>query len=278
MLKKIGIEALLTWAYRDELPKLARLPEEQFCEMAGSSSTWAQIQQFALLGTKIDTSGSSGLPDGVHVVEHPHPDALVVAAAVAAVVEASLDMPEGFDALSDMAGMTGAERADLHQRGFAIARTGGDQLVALVVRRAILGMEPSWRDHGPVKRRTVRSPNGKDAWFRMVTAASGPGRPSHPQEVEGFDVRNHRPFRGAYRKTYLDPCPSLLAAERIEYQAWALALSLIAAQVRAAITSFDVEDACVPLWPWEGEGRREAPRIILAKKVAERSEQGSKAA
>ena len=71
--KPIDIERLLTWAYREELPKLQFLG-------AGLSGRWSN---FALLGTKVQ-QGGGGTYYGSLDVGPPHEDAAVVHEAVTA--------------------------------------------------------------------------------------------------------------------------------------------------------------------------------------------------
>lgn len=66
----IDTEALLRWAYRDELPK----------QEAAAFSPWERFLEVGQLGTRIDESHMARLPA---VLGAPHPDAIVIAKAVA---------------------------------------------------------------------------------------------------------------------------------------------------------------------------------------------------
>ena len=257
--KTIEINALLAWVYREEMPKLDRFLEDERESLVASSSPWDAMYRLAVLGVRVDTSGPA--PDDRPLV-YPHPDAYVVNEAVRAFADWEIGFPEGWDGLGDCEGLTEAERADAHSRAWDIACPKGDRLGALVMRRAMVGGEPTWRDHGPIYRRTVRGANGKPAWFRVVNASAGPGMPCKPREVDGFNKSRQRAYPGAYRKFYLDPCPSLLIAERIEYQTWALALHHLARTLRTNLERCFVLPCDVPLWPWEGEERRSSPRVL----------------
>ena len=262
-MKAVVIEELVRWAYGQELPKLDRATDGGWSLPSGSSG-WDMVAEIAMLGTVVDRSGA--VPSAQFAEpEGPHPDALAVHHAVLGLAGSTLTMPEGFDALRDCTGLTEAERIDVHQRGFVIASAKGDRLAALLIRRGAIGDVPTWRDHGSIARRPVLGANGRERWFRVVNASAGPGRPAQPQEVDGLDKRTQRPMRGAYRKTYLDPCPSLLVAERIEYQTWVLALDLLADALAGRMTAHRALPPSAPLWPWEGEGERVASRILLAR-------------
>ncbi|WP_244498209.1 hypothetical protein [Aureimonas ureilytica] len=259
--KTIDISNLLAWVYREEMPKLDRFLEDERDRWVVTASPWDAIERLAVLGVRVDTSGPA--PDDRPLV-YPHPDAYVVNEAVRAFAEWEIGFPEGWDGLGDCEGLTAAERADAHARAWAIACPKGDRLGATVMRRAVIGGEPTWQDHGPIYRRTVKGANGKPAWFRVVNEA-GPGKPPMMRELEGWNSKSRRPYKDAFNKQYLDPCPSLLLAERIEYQAWALALHHLSRLLRTKLERFFVASCNVPLWPWEGEERRSAPRVLRVR-------------
>lgn len=261
---KIAIEigALLAWALRDEMPKLDRFLADDGEDWIASRSPWDAMSRLAILGVRVDTSGvvmDDRLPD------YPHPDAFVVNEAVQALASAELTMPEGFDALGDCIGLPDSDRAEAHRLGWDIACARWDRLSALVVRRARAGGEPTWRDHGPIYRRPVIGANGKKRWFRVVNEAAGPGLQAVPREVDGYNTKRQRPYPGAYHRYYLDPHPSLLVGERIEYQAWALALRQVGDAVRHRLTDWRLLDAMPPLCPWMGEEWEGGPRILISR-------------
>lgn len=267
--KRIGIESLLAWAFGEELPKF----RDETVRSAVGRSGWDAIAEYAALGTLIDRSsggGGSRIGDGIASGE-PHPDAVLVADAVRGLAASELAMPEGFDVLADIDMLTDAERLDCNDRGFAIARAKREELSALIVRRAVIGAPPSWRATGEVKRRSVKGGNGKDAWFRLAMVADPLGGPDFEQEVDGFDKRGQRPHRDAFRKTYLDPDPSLLAADRMDYQAWALGLRLVHEDVQHRLVQHTLTEDLPSLSAWEPDGARSRPRIIFPRKSAERA-------
>ena len=230
--------------------------------LPSSAAPWDAISRLAVLGVRVDTSGPA--PDDRPLV-YPDPDALVVNDAVLGLQHSEITMPEDWDALCDCDGLTGAERANAHRQGWAIAIPKGDRLAALIMRRAVTGRAPSWRDHGTIYRRPVVGAKGKPAWFRMENAALRPGGPAVPREVDGFNRSRKRPYPDAYRKFYLDPDPALLIAERIEYQLWALALHQLSHDLAGRLARFSVS-CCVPLWPWEGESANRGRRVLSVVK------------
>ncbi|KTR07344.1 hypothetical protein NS365_04625 [Aureimonas ureilytica] len=279
--KPIEIRTLLAWVYGEEMPK--REAFENDVRLFGgvsvpSTSAWDAISRLAILGVRVDTSGPA--PDNRALV-YPDPDAVLVDEAVMRLEMATIAMPDGWDALGDLAEITDlelteAERVDAHRNGWDIAIPKGDRLSAHVIRQASVDRVPAWRDHGRIERRPKLGANGKPAWFRVVNEA-GPGEPARPREVDGYNRSRQRPYKGAYRRYYLDPCPSLLVAARIEYQAWALALHQITNDVQGKLSRFDV--SCrVPLWPWEGEGRGSSPRVLSVRSSTDAPREPSKAA
>ncbi|WP_019998756.1 hypothetical protein [Aureimonas ureilytica] len=260
--KPIEIRALLAWTYREEMPKLEDFREGFERISVPSASTWDTIARLAVLGVRVDTSGPA--PDDRPLV-YPDPDAILVNETVLGFEDWTIAMPDGWDALGDLAEitdlvLTDAEREGAHRNGWDIAIPKGDRLAALVIRQAWADRGLPWRDHGRIERRPVLGANGKPAWFRVVNEARA-GEVARPREVDGFNIKGRRPYAGAYRKHYLSPCPSLLVAARIEYQAWALALHHLARELRGKLARFDVS-CCVPLWPWEGQEGDPSPRVL----------------
>ncbi|WP_082652470.1 hypothetical protein [Aureimonas sp. AU12] len=273
--KPIEISALLAWTYGEELPKLERFLDDEREEFLASPAPWDSITRLAILGVRVDTSGRA--PD-VRALEYPDPDALIVHEAVQGLASWEIAMPEGWSALGDCTGLTAAEMADAHRDGLAIAAPKGDRLAALIRRLAMTGRTPPWHDHGPIFRRLVCGANGKPAWFRMVRQPIGQGRPSCDVEVDGYNKSRQRPYEGAYRKHYLDPSPSVLVSERVDYQLWALALHALAGDLARRLGRFTVLPCRVPMWPWEGEEGPSQPRVLVAAKSTEPRQAGNEAA
>ncbi len=265
--KLIGVEKFLGWAYRNELPKLRR--NAQVTMVASMPDAWGSIERYAELLTIVDVSPNSYgcIPDVWSEDElTPHADALVAADAVAELAESTMDWEEGVDVLADLTDLTDAERADCNRRGYAIARARGDQLAALVMRRAMIGGAPDWTDHGPVERHYVSNGPRGVAWFRIVSQTFGENMRAHEVEVDGYDAVAKRPHADAYRKTYLDPDPALLAAERIDYQSWVMALELVASRAtEMGLSAYHVLGPNKAMFPWEGEvAPFPRPRVLLA--------------
>ncbi|MBB3937920.1 hypothetical protein [Aureimonas phyllosphaerae] len=252
--KLIGIEHLLQWAYRQELPKVGGGSRSGGIGIAGG---WDAVSRFGELGTLVDVSanGFGCVPDLWSDGEaEPHADALAVAASVDRLADMRCEWEEGYDVLSDVEGITDAERAESNRLGFDIARAKGDQLAALVMRVAMIGRAPTWEGHGPVERRVELGPKGQPAWYRLVERSEGEGRAPVMVEMDGFDARRRRPFEGAFQKHYLDPHPAMLAGERLDYQAWVAALAFLSSDLDGCLVAHRVAPSLRRPWPWEDEG------------------------
>lgn len=228
----IGIEALLRWAYVFELTK----GDYSSDGPAGSASAWAIVERIGELGTMVDTFGGP-LGHG----DDPHPDAVVIAEAVAALDE--MVVSEG-DAHDLMAGWP-----DFGEAGDAVIARAWDittlvddgerrlrsSLASLVQRAAILNEWPDWRCDQPALTLACGR-EGKPKWFRVIrcevewTLDGAPIRHSEV-EVDGYDRVRGRPHKGAYRKSILVPDPAAALAKRIEYGLTHAAVRQLAAQL-----------------------------------------------
>ncbi|MCQ0986415.1 hypothetical protein [Jiella marina] len=263
-MKPIEIEELLRWAYRQELPKAGSGTVRSAVAMNG----WGPMNDYERLLTVVDDDGRNawGCVADLSAESDPHPDALIVGRTVQAMAGIDFAVAEDWDGLADLrcsdgSPLTGAERADCHARGRAMALdTRAGRMPGLIVRHAILGGAPEWLDYGPVRRVFVRNAQGGTAWFRQAERCDGEGRPGITIEIDGYDRRRQRPFPGAYRKTVLAPDPARLVRDRLTYQAYLVALAELTARLQAGtcgdLTAHRVEGSPRALWPWEAEGER----------------------
>ena len=276
MMKRIGIEALLAWAYRQELPKAGSGTVRGHAGPGAGIGGWDMVADYGELLALIDTSNAWGcVPDFSHE-DYPHEDAVTVGHAVAALADASFEPAPDYDVLADLvlddgSRLTDEERADCHERGLAIARINEGRMPATVMRLAMLGTTPGWSSYA-VARKLVRNAQGGAAWFRKAVRPNADGGET-VVELDGYDRQRQRPHPGAYQKTRLTPDPVQLVIERVEYQAWVLALAALVADLDGRLTAHVLDAVDRALWPWEGEAPRIAPRVLLAKK----SDGGAKA-
>lgn len=263
-MKTIGIEALLRWAYVDELPN----GEVDRVGPAAPRAGWASMSLFGELLTRVagtDVRNIYGLaPTGL--ARPPHPDAVTVFHAVSTLEGALFNVPAGWNPLDDM--------GDLGEDGAAAIRRGLDRLtttvdgetrlrrplVNLVLRHAICGGVPAWEFDAPEAK--LLTANGKPCWFRRIVeevpGAFGPVRME--VEVDGYDARRQRPFPGAYRKTVLTPDPAEAVAARAEYQLWHAALAHLATVLIMPLEEHDVLPPALPARPWAPDGE---PNLTL---------------
>lgn len=281
-MKRIGIEALLAWAYRQELPKAGSGTLRGHAGPGAGIGGWDMVAEYGELHALIDTSNHWGCVPDFSTEDEPHPDAVLVGQAVARFADATFEACEGYDVLGDLrledgSGLTDEERDDCHRRGLAIARINEARMPATIARRAILGTVPDWVGY-PVVRGLVTGPNGRDVWVRRVARPAADGQPDVILELDGYDRRRQRPLPGAVRKTRLTPDPVQIVIDRVEYQAWVLALASLAAELNVTLADHVVDGADRGLWPWEGEERRQAPRVLFPQNSADARERRHRAA
>lgn len=266
-----NIEALLAWAFGEELPKaqIDAQPQGGVAPAGTLRSGWDVFRDLADFGTVIDRRNGFGCVPLV-TGDDPHPDALLVGRTVLALRPIVFDVPEGYDLVSDLrlvdgSTLTDAERVDAMDRGLAMVRadaeSGRGRMAGIVCRTAMTGRGPGWSDIGRLERKPVRNASGGVAWFRKAMRSDGEGRPDHEIEIDGFDRVRRRPYPGAYQKTRLVPDPAGLVAERAEYQAYVLTLAHLAAELDGRLASCRVTGPDLSLWPWEADERSGAPRV-----------------
>ncbi len=278
--RKLTVSAALKWAWSDELPK--EPAAGAFLPPPASASAWASILRFGELGSIVDRQpnrfGCIPFDQG----DWPHPDALRIAAAVEALADCTLDVPDGWHPMPEI---TEADR-DLGDKAVRDAlhkvvmpNPAGERVfraapASLVVRHAILGLVPDWRmDSAPVKRFELNA-SGQPRWFvrrevRTVigTHADGSDRVEIVNtEVDGWSPRLRRPVAGAYRREYLDPDPVPVMVARAEYEVFRSAMALLAEDLAGALETVEIMPDDWPASPWsdspgDGEVRRQ-PRIL----------------
>lgn len=266
-MKTVGIEALLRWAYVDELPHgdvpLRATP-------MGPRPAWAGMSHYAELLAVVDGPDVRNIfgvvPSGLE--REPHPDAVKVFDAVTSLEGAGFDIPEGWhpglglDACGDLG-------ADAVRRGLTSLITSADgvtrlrrPLVQLVHRHVLCGGTPPWEAEAPVVK-PVTHARGEARWFiSEVVITDGPFGPvEQVVEVDGFDAKRRRPMRGAYQKHVLSPDPAPAVAARAEYGLWHAAMVHLADALWGTLASCEVAGPNLPALPWDTNG--DAPGLVL---------------
>lgn len=279
-MKAIDIEHLVRWAYRDELPKAHALDEHRDNQTSGYGAGWAKVSHYGTLGGVIqepDLRNRFGLFPDLLAQAEPHRDAVAVAEAVSALAPLVVEMPAGWNPLTDM-GDLGADGAYACARAAARLLTTDDDGLPrmrrtpadLVVRQAILGGAPAWEAAPPV--RVPVTEYGRPKWFRRVALeTAGPFGPVVEEiEMDGFDHKRRRPYPGAYQRVQLLPDPADAAYARAEYEVWHAALSLLASTLHGTLSAHVALSPARSGRPWEAPGveRRIIPSLLSAPLTA----------
>lgn len=205
------------------------------------------------LGTRVENfSREPGMPAALG---EPHPDALIVEAAVLGLARyadhrfagdlgLTTSLPPGLD---DVAAMTRAM----------------GQLVATVQVFARLGKRPTFAKS--LEPSAVVGRNGKVCVFRVRTemraGRDGITRPHLIEEQVSAQGKDRYPS-GAYCSIEWDDSTDVLN-ERAQYAAWWAGLDLLAHELRGQLASIGVLDIAAQQRPWAGDVAIEAPRRVL---------------
>jgi hypothetical protein len=246
MRRSIAIEALLAWAFREELWK------RSFLDSFGVGSSLSQDAPRGPGG-----GGGGGQCYAEMMGGGIHDDALRVEQAVKDLAGMRLVLADPAVLVADMPEL-GPEVA-LGLAGYRL------QLDGLVARMAQLGSEPAWQVEPADRpqRRMVRDPrSGKPLWFvaKRVRCRAGVERFFEEREVDGFDAKAQRPLPGAYRKYVWEPEPWAIFDMRHDWLAWRLGVNKVAESVGPFLTKFSVEGQVKVSLPW-------APAAIVAARI-----------
>lgn len=260
-MKTIAIEELLAWAFVYELPKGGGVDGLDNLNSAWrmlQASSWGKVTDWAELMTLIDR----GRGDGENfIIEQgaPHDDAIVVGEAVADLAHCEIVIPDGWAPLSDwprhddrmISLMADAVGRAVERFTLRSAARRGAHLVSLVVGSAVLGREPGWDAPVPAIRMVERA--GKPAWFMTRQVRDVFGR-VNTIEIDGFNRKAGRPFRGAYRRYEFsdDPIGDIMA--RLDRELWAVALDRVHERVANQLTAHRLLDSSVVARPWGAQG------------------------
>ncbi len=264
MKKQIGIEALLAWTYRDELPKAGAA---RALSGVGIKRAYRAVEAYGEYLSLIDCAGENrfGVVADLMAMAEPDIDAVRVYEAVQTLSEMEIGLEADDHLLSDMDNL-GDERPGILMRALdRVTIADGSVRVMkgnpawLIVKHAILGGSPIWEGMQP-ERGFKRAATGNGAaWFRKISVETSAG----PMEVEvdGYDAKSKRPMAGAYRKVVFEPDPTPVAESRIEYKIWHGALGILTEALTDALDGFDVVPSERAARPWE-EAPVLAPRIL----------------
>lgn len=229
MKKKLDIERLLHWAYRDELPKQSAV---------GSSSSWADIARYGALGAVIDDQigPAMRLPE---ILGEPHPDAIEIARHVRALVDVDVEWSSSREGLMGDLLALAPENAVIRP-----LRTE-----ALIVMHAKMGTRPDWFS-GPPTCSRITGRNGKP----IVQLLSG-------ERIEQGRTKGRHYGPGARCPLKWEPTPESIALDRAEYAAWHRGLCVLAAALRDALIEHVPHAPAAPEQPWN-TGPQAAAHVI----------------
>jgi hypothetical protein len=228
MKKKIDIEKLLQWAFREELPK----------GHAVEASAWSLIETFGQLGARVDVSARGSSSGGLGFVPgEPHPDALAVAAAVR-----SMSREHRFSK-TDCAGLLG-DYAGVGELAIGAMAGVAFNLRALIIRCAALGAPMVWDIGVPRLCRVTRLDNQHAIVFGLDDAG---------QLIElRSDKKGRYPIGSAPRchLEWTEPSIEQLLETRAEYAAWRHALASLALDLANRLGDIEATGPLRPADPW----------------------------
>lgn len=229
-------EQLLTWAFREELPKR----REGDDGMPRAYRSISPMFAMAALGGRVENfSREPGFP---LAMGDPHPDALLVEAAVLGLVrfvDHRFDGPLGL--LTDLP-------RDLDEHA---AMAGAmSQIVDLVRIKARLGSRPTIQA-SPIPAAIIGR-NGKPQV--MIATARG-------EEPCGAKDKDRYPT-GAYCPLHWDN-PKTILIERAQYAAWWAGIDLVAHELSGKLATIGVLPPSAAQRPWAGELDARQPRRVI---------------
>lgn len=258
------VEDVIAWAWRDELPKA---PKRQDGPMA-MAGAWDRTGRFAEYLSLVDLHGINqygAVPD-FSADSWPCEDAQTIAAAVMALDDYALDLPEDWrpaPELDSFGGLGGKAVATAWRRmthddgqGRLTLRIRPSELV---IRRAVMGEDLGGMTMEGVVQQVECHGNGKPRYFLKATQHQLTGNKlgdgsdetvATQIEVSGVSSQG-RPLPGAYTKPYLDPDPVPVIIARAEHEIWLSALAMVFEAVAGKLTEVEMLPSAMPAQPWQ---------------------------
>ncbi len=260
--RKTGpVEAVIAWAWREELPKAPRKQEGPRDYMRG----WDKTGRYGELLSLVDMYGVNqwgAVPD-FSADSWPHADAVAIGDAVMALDAYALELPEDWRPAPELDRFGGLGAKAVAEAWRRMTRDDGRGNVTLrlkpselIVRNAILGPDIAAMDISDVEKVYVCHPNGKPKWFVAVQVDTVIG--ANPDgsdrtvletvELNGWDERRRMPKYGAYQKPLLDPDPVAAIIARAEHEIWLSALHAVREAV--TLTEINMLPPAIAAEPW----------------------------
>lgn len=226
-MRKINIEALLTWAFTEELCKVGSASTAPL----GYSSGGSGIVQTAAYGTTIDVSPNIyGVVPGFVYQGEPSPSAIIVGNAVRGLADLQgFEVATGWRPFPDWMDPQGLVQDEVDRTiadlSIRTDRMNGRHVVNLVINCAIMKCGPDWRAKEP-RTMQVIGENGRALWFVTRSAKDRTGKTYH-YEDNGYDRIKKRPMKGAFRKWRLEHPVRAAILNRMDWQLWQSALEVL---------------------------------------------------
>lgn len=246
-MKKISIEALLTWAFTVELPKVGATEGGAPSYASGS----AAFSEMVALGTLVDRSPNNyGVLSSFTFEGNPHPDAILVGDVVRGLAHRDFEIADGwypFPEWNDEHGIIRTEVARIAGEQVARGSVNGRHVVSLVTSAAVLKRGPDWTAREP---KVVMLTNaGRPAWFVTRKCKDRTGK-LVSYEDNGFDQRKGKPMKGAYRKHRLDEPVRAAVIARMEWQIWQSALEVLHNGLSRYLSAHELLPFYPVMQPW----------------------------
>ncbi|MEP0234344.1 hypothetical protein [Roseibium sp.] len=260
--KTMDIEALLKWAYCEELPRA----DANMGGGGGMASGWSSVESYAQLLTVIDDNRYGVLPALSIDPGEPHADAVAVHIAVLELDKLDLDLPDDWSPMPELnaLGAHGLMAIRSALDGLTIVDGDGHRRLRrkpsdLVRRLAIIGVVPDGMGEPPALKMLTNAA-GQPRWFRRhveqdVDCFGAPVERSFEVE-DGWDFSRKRAKRGAYPKQYLDPDPVSVLSERGEYDILRACLMALCDELNGKMVDHTVSPCSWDVSPWEQENAR----------------------
>ena len=264
----MDIEAALSWAFLEELPKREVRPARPASGRRPQTLARSSVRADTLVQAMMEMPVNRfGVVRDLGSFGEPHPDAVAIGEAVNGLGALAIEFPPDWRPLPELHGLH-PEVTRLVDEATVAARTRvgrggtflGTSLPALVRRHALARTTPDWRVPIPELRYRTH-PNGQPMWFvrRLRWEKSADGRDVQAEvEEDGFNARGRRPYGDAYRKPYLRPAPDDLIMARGAYELWHAALATLAAELAPCLASLTLQPFTRSAAPWT-EPEIEAP-------------------
>ncbi|WP_299864434.1 hypothetical protein [uncultured Hoeflea sp.] len=254
----MNVDQALAWAWRDELPKAPRIADGP----DGYLAAWRKVSGYGEYLTLVDRHGINryGVVPDFSASAWPHPDAVRLHEAVAALDGAEVDLPDDWQPAPELTQFGGLAMRAIARAVRAICPDGRTLRIAatdLVLRHVILGDSEAWRME-PTEQKIERHADGRPRWFvrsmmPMITGVDANGTDIVAMveiETNGMTVAGKlKP--GAHQKHYLDPDPLDTLIARAHREVLADVMAYVFETCSGQLETIDLQPPELTARPWE---------------------------